>query len=600
MRTRRLYRTMLVLAGAVVVALGITGYSLNVFERADLSTVDVRFSVRGPQKPPPDIVFVKIDDETFNRIKPIQFPFPRSYHAQVIRHLAQAGAKVIAYDVQFTEPGPDPRQDDMLINAVRDAGNVVLATTEIDKRGHTRIFGGGEGLRYSRGHPSFSEFPTDPGGIIRRFEYENSGLPSFSAAAATAFLGHRIEHTPDETDWIDYPGPPGRIESIPFWQVKSGKFQRSEVLGKVVIVGASAPSLQDRHATSTTHHDPMPGPEIHAAAINTLLSDTPLHPADGWANIAFIILLGLSAPVLALRITALKASLITLVLVAGFAVLAQAMFEAGTIVSTVYAGVAALLSAIATMLLYGVTTAFERERTRDAFARFVPESVVGQVLDQADGARLGGTRRAATVLFSDLRGFTSFAERREPDEVIAILNRYLTAMSDAILDNGGTLVAYMGDGIMAVFGAPIAQDDHADRALSAACDMLTRFDDFNAWLRAEGLAERGFKMGIGLNSGSVMSGNVGSERRLEYTAIGDTTNTAARLEGMTKGTPWQLYLSDSTRELLTRRAEDLEEVGEFEVRGREARIRLWTLPSTAHTDDSAAGRIAEPAASSPA
>jgi adenylate cyclase len=600
MRTRRLYRTMLVLAGAAVVALGITGYSLNVLERADLSTVDARFSVRGSEKPPPDIVFVKIDDDTFNRIKGIHWPFPRRYHAAVIRHLAEAGAKVIAYDVQFTEPGPSQRQDDMLIDAVRDAGNVVLATTEIDSKGRTRIFGGGEGLKYSRAIPSFSEFPTDPGGIIRRFEFENSGLATFSAAAAQAFLGHPIAHSPRQTAWIDYPGPPGRIDSIPFWQVLSGKFPRSAVQGKVVIVGASAPSLQDRHATSTTHHDPMPGPEIHAAAVSTLLGDSSLEPADGWANIAFIILLGFSAPVLALRITALKASLITLALVAGFAVLAQAMFEAGTIVSVVYAGIAALLSAIATMLLYGVTTAFERERTRDAFARFVPESVVGQVLGQADGVRLGGTRRAATVLFSDLRGFTSFAERREPDEVIAILNRYLTAMSDAILDHGGTLVAYMGDGIMAVFGAPIEQDDHADRALSAACDMLTRFDDFNAWLIAEGLATRGFKMGIGLNSGSVMSGNVGSERRLEYTAIGDTTNTAARLEGMTKGTPWQLYLSDSTRELLTRRVEDLQEVGEFEVRGREARIRLWTLPSTAHADDVPNGRIAKPAAPSTA
>ena len=139
-------------------------------------------------------------------------------------------------------------------------------------------------------------------------------------------------------------------------------------------------------------------------------------------------------------------------------------------------------------------------------------------------------------MFSDLRGFTSFAETLEPATVIGALNRYLTAMSEAILDHGGTLVAYMGDGIMAVFGAPLAQDDHADRALAAARDMLERLEGFNEWLRQEGLHE-GFKMGIGLNSGQVMSGHVGSERRLEYTALGDTTNTAARLEGMTKGTP---------------------------------------------------------------
>jgi adenylate cyclase len=187
-------------------------------------------------------------------------------------------------------------------------------------------------------------------------------------------------------------------------------------------------------------------------------------------------------------------------------------------------------------------------------------------------------------MFSDLRGFTSFAETLQPAQVIDSLNRYLTAMSEAILDHGGTLVAYMGDGIMAVFGAPLQQDDHADRGLAAARDMLERLHGFNAWLREEGLHE-GFKMGIGLNSGPVMSGHVGSERRLEYTALGDTTNTAARLEGMTKGTPYQLYVADSTRSFLTVPADDLVEVGDFEVRGRVAKIKLWSLREEPATDE---------------
>ena len=131
--------------------------------------------------------------------------------------------------------------------------------------------------------------------------------------------------------------------------------------------------------------------------------------------------------------------------------------------------------------------------------------------------------------------------------MIDVLNHYLAEMSDAIMDHGGTLVSYMGDGIMAVFGAPIEQPDHADRALAAAEEMLTvRLRRFNEWLREQGLGE-GFRMGVGLNSGSVMSGQVGSERRIEYTAVGDTTNTAARLEGMTKGTPHQVFIADSTR-----------------------------------------------------
>ena len=153
-------------------------------------------------------------------------------------------------------------------------------------------------------------------------------------------------------------------------------------------------------------------------------------------------------------------------------------------------------------------------------------------------------------------------------------------MSDAIMDAGGTLVSYMGDGIMAVFGAPLEQSDHADRALAAAREMLGPcLERFNDHVRERGLGE-GFKMGVGLNSGPVMSGQVGSERRVEYTAVGDTTNTAARLEGMTKGTPYQLYVADSTRAMLTRPVDDLVPVGEVEVRGRKAKVTLWSLKET--------------------
>jgi adenylate cyclase len=150
-------------------------------------------------------------------------------------------------------------------------------------------------------------------------------------------------------------------------------------------------------------------------------------------------------------------------------------------------------------------------------------------------------------------------------------------MSDAIMDHGGTLVAYMGDGIMAVFGAPLEQPDHADRAVAAATEMLgPKLERFNAWLREQGMGN-GFRMGVGLNTGPVMSGQVGSTRRVEYTAIGDVTNTAARLEGMTKGTPFQLFVSESTRAELAAQGDGLVFAGEFEVRGREEKLRVWGL-----------------------
>jgi adenylate cyclase len=221
----------------------------------------------------------------------------------------------------------------------------------------------------------------------------------------------------------------------------------------------------------------------------------------------------------------------------------------------------------------------ERARVHDVFARFLPESIVTEVLARADGgARLGGIRLIGTVLFTDLRGFTSFAEHTAPDRVIDVLNRFLSEMSDAVLDNGGTLVSYLGDGLLAVFGAPIECDDHADRALAAAREMLhLRLPRFNDWL-GEQERSAGFAMGVGVSSGPLMSGNVGSERRLEYTAIGDTVNTASRIEAHTKEVPHHALFSDSTRALLTQ-PDDLVLVGDITLRGRTTPTRLWGLAS---------------------
>jgi adenylate cyclase len=218
----------------------------------------------------------------------------------------------------------------------------------------------------------------------------------------------------------------------------------------------------------------------------------------------------------------------------------------------------------------------EKARVRDVFARFLPETVVDEVLLRAGGdVRLGGVRLIGTALFTDIRGFTTFAEANQPDEVIDVLNRFFGEMSDAVLDNGGTLVSYLGDGLLAVFGAPISCEDHADRALATAREMLyTRLPRFNAWLESNGQAS--FDVGIGVSSGPFMSGNVGSDRRLEYTAIGDTVNTASRIEAHTKQVPYTVLFSEATYGLLTEPAA-LVPVGEVTLRGRAEPTRLWGL-----------------------
>lgn len=220
----------------------------------------------------------------------------------------------------------------------------------------------------------------------------------------------------------------------------------------------------------------------------------------------------------------------------------------------------------------------EQEHLRGVFSRFVPEHVVEDVLERADAdLRLGGSRDVGTVMFTDIRGFTAFCESTPPQRVIELLNEYFEAMIDAIFAHGGTLVSYNGDGVLAVFGAPIEVDDHADQALATAREMLElRLPRFNRWLREQGLGD-GFAIGIGLNSGHFMSGNVGSARRLEYTVHGDTVNTAARLQEMTKSAQRPILIAESTRRALLSPPGELAYVGEFDVRGRQSTIRLWTL-----------------------
>jgi adenylate cyclase len=223
----------------------------------------------------------------------------------------------------------------------------------------------------------------------------------------------------------------------------------------------------------------------------------------------------------------------------------------------------------------------ERARVHDVFSRFLPEHVVDDVLASADDdLRLGGVSTVGTVMFTDLRGFTAFAEGKPPELVIAALNRYFDETSNAILEHGGTLVAYRGDGFLAVFGAPMEVADHADRALETARDMVNvRLPRFNEWLRENGLGD-GIRMGVGLNSGPFMSGNVGSLRRLEYTVHGDTVNTASRIEGMTKTIGGPILLAESTRDAFVRAPDDLRHVGEFDVRGRDSMVSLWTIDGT--------------------
>jgi adenylate cyclase len=572
-------KTLSLLAVAVLAGgIGVLAYATHLLRRSELQTIDARFSIRGYSGAPSNIVFVAIDPATFQELHH-NFPFPRKWDAQVIDHLREAGAQTIAVDIEFAHP-TDEADDMALYEAVtRARGKTVLAASEVSSTGETEVLYGPQaqheaGVRIGEDH-----FVLDTDGSVRRFAREYNHLGSFAVVAAELMTGHRFPRSifEDGTLPIDYVGPPETFHAIPFAKVLHGQFAPSAVAGKLVIVGASAPVLQDLHATPTSNGT-MPGPEVWGNAISTLLRGVPLRDVPGWLNILLILIIGTVVPIGSMRLRQWRSLLDALALALVFTIAVQVAFDSGRIVTFVYPLLALALATLGTLAVLYMNETIERTRVHDLFSRFVPADVVDQVVASAgENLRLGAVERDCTVLFSDLRGFTSFSEKLPAARVIEVVNCYLNEMTEAILEAGGTLIAYMGDGIMAVFGAPLEQPDHADRALAAATEMIgPRLDAFNAWI-AENGHDHQFAMGVGINSGPVMAGNIGSEQRVEYTALGDTTNTASRLEGMTKGSGHMLFVADTTRERMKSPPTRLMLVGELEIRGRVEPVPVWTI-----------------------
>ena len=265
----------------------------------ELGTVDLRFDIRGANDPPSDVVVVAMDERTLESDPNAAIPFNRRRHARVIRRLTEAGARVVAYDVQFTEESSFPGADEALIEAVRASPRVVLATTEVAVDGSTQIFGGGEGLEYSRATPSNSNVALDRDGVLRRMRFSSQRLETFPMAAARLKTGRAIPTGDAEDALIDWPGPPGTIDRLSFIDVEYGRFPAAAVRGKVVVVGATARTFDDLHDSAAGAD--MPGPEVHAAAIVTALRGFPLSTAPAWVDWLLLVALAAVAPLVAAR-----------------------------------------------------------------------------------------------------------------------------------------------------------------------------------------------------------------------------------------------------------------------------------------------------------
>jgi CHASE2 domain-containing sensor protein len=284
---------------------------------------------RRDARPAPNMLVVAVDDKTFADLQ-LQWPFPRRWHARAIDRLRRAGARVIVYDVQFTEQ-TTARDDNALIDAIDRAHDVVLATAETDEHGGTNVLGGAAALKSIGARAAASNLPEGRGGVLQRVEYEHGGLPTLATVAAR-LVGHPPARSsfPKGGAWIDFHGPPGTIDTVSFSDLVNGRVDPARVRGRVVVVGAASPTLQDVHPTPTSDRL-MSGPEIEANAIDSVTRGNPLRHTPTWVGLLIVLGLAFLPALVSLRLRALVAAAVTPAIAFVFLLMAQRMFEHGRI-----------------------------------------------------------------------------------------------------------------------------------------------------------------------------------------------------------------------------------------------------------------------------
>jgi CHASE2 domain-containing sensor protein len=351
--------TTLALAFAAVA--GLLVWLTGAFGSVERGSRALRFELRGTEVPK-RVTVVAIDDLTFSRLDD-QWPFRRSIHAEAIDMLRKAGAREIVYDIQFTEP-TQRKEDQALMAAVQRAGNVILATTQMDRDGRTNVLGGDDNLRALHARAGAANLFSDPGGTITRFPYEVSNLKTLPVVTAEQVRGRALDPRRFGGDgaWIEYRGRPGRFDTISFASLLSGRFDRSLVAGRIVVVGTSDPTLQDLHATPTSGTELMSGPEIQANAIETALDGAPLRSAPPMVNLVLLAALAAAVPLARLRLAPLRAALLILPLGVGFGLFAQLAFDHGWIVDVVAPLSALVAGGVAMVAASYLAESWERQR----------------------------------------------------------------------------------------------------------------------------------------------------------------------------------------------------------------------------------------------
>ena len=540
-----------------------------------------------PPAQPGDVAIVAVDSAAFERLGGRQ-PIPREYLARVVRGLSRCGASVVGIDITFASP-TEPRADAALAEAIREfsdhgVSRVVLLGPL--SAGAEPLGAAALGASVLTASPLVS-VPRD--GVIRRVDPllpgpDGTTEPTLALAlvarqqgldrrALDARLGSgQLRGVTLERDagWpINYVGPAGSFFTISSDQLAALGAPGAEApatdnpfRGRIVLVGGTFPEVRD---TYQTPYGPMPGVEVHANVVHMLTTGRFIRPSSWWVGLAVNVAVSLVAGVVLLSLRPLIGTLVCIggALAIGVPAAFYAFNRGGYWIDFV-------LPVVATTLTGLGGDALDRKRFRDSFARYLSRDVMARVLTDAPSLR--GEHREVSILFSDLRGFTTLSEQLPPERIASHLNEYFEAMTTAIFAHHGMINDFVGDAVMAVFGAPMADADHAWHAVQSARDMdaLERLNV--AGMRRPAAAAHG----IGIHTGPVFAGNVGGRDRIKYTVIGDPVNVASRVEGLNKELGTTILITEETLAAVGERVRT-RDCGPQAVKGRVEKVRVFEV-----------------------
>ena len=531
MRKAGLFKNKLLLALLLAIFTALVLSAL--FEAGFLYSIQLKISDRLYSEKPGlrEIVIVKIDDESIQEIG--RWPWSRRVFAEFLQKIPESA--VIGIDVSFFEKS-NPEDDELLAQALQGRKAILAEEFKSFESIEGRLYGKEKlsPIEELDAEAGFVNLYTDFDGVSRSFPpaiKTAEGIEKgFALKIAEKFLETGLAASEGKKLAV-FSASQESFQTYGFSEVLGGKVDAGELEGKIILVGATAPDLHDEIISPLNGGTVMPGVIAHANILQMLLKNESLSKMQDSEVLAIIFIFAIAVALLLARLKIWIAGIASVALAIGFLAFAVLRFENGVIMNIVFPA----LSIFAT---FGIVSAGfywmeekQKQWVKSIFGKYVSESVAKEILEKtsADEVRLGGSRKYVTILFADIRGFTSMSEKLQPEEVVELLNTYLSSMTKCVFENKGTLDKYIGDAIMAVFNAPLEQENHQLLAVKAALEMQKAVAELNAKLG------KSLQYGIGVNSGFAVVGNIGSEKRLEYTAIGDSVNTASRLCGIAEG-----------------------------------------------------------------